>query len=144
MLQYRPAKQQSYGTDTQTMAPVLDPAARREHRRRNLQQSALLITGIGAVVAVAAWLIWGAAGVVVCFLVIGVVTALAPRVPPEVAMRLYRAQRVAPSRWSRSWAGGRSRCARAIAGPASGSEAALGMITRGGCARGSFLRIERA
>ena len=98
MLQYRPAKQQSYGTDTQTMAPFLDPAARREHRRRNLQQSALLIAGIGAVVAVAAWLIWGAAGVVVCFLVIGLVTAFAPRVPPEVAMRLYRAQRVAPGR----------------------------------------------
>jgi heat shock protein HtpX len=98
MLQYRPVKSPVRRNDTQIMAPFLDPAARREHRRRNLQQSALLIAGIGAVVAVAAWLIWGAAGVVACFLVIGLVTAFAPRVPPEVVMRLYRAQRVAPGR----------------------------------------------
>ena len=80
------------------MTPFLDPAMRREHRRRNLLQSVLLIAGIGAVVAVATSLVWGASGVLASFVTIGVLAAFAPRLPPEVVMRLYRAQRVEPER----------------------------------------------
>jgi heat shock protein HtpX len=73
------------------MTPFLDEAAQRDHKRRNLTHSAILLAGIGAVLALATWIIWGAAGVVVTVLALAGLVALAPRVPPEVVMRLYRA-----------------------------------------------------
>jgi heat shock protein HtpX len=80
------------------MTPFLDPDTRRQHRRRNLLQSALLVAGIGAVVAVATALVWGPSGVLASFVTIAVLAAFAPRLPPELVMRLYRAQLVAPGR----------------------------------------------
>ncbi len=73
------------------MAPFLDERARREHRRRNLMQSALLLAGIGTILALATGIVWGAAGVAVTAASLALLFAAAPRVPPEAVMRLYRA-----------------------------------------------------
>jgi heat shock protein HtpX len=73
------------------MAPFLDERARREHRRRNLMQSALLLAGIGTILAVATGIVWGAAGVAVTAASLALLFLAAPRVPPEAVMRLYRA-----------------------------------------------------
>lgn len=72
-------------------APFLDEKAQREHKRRNLTQSALLLSGIGAVLALAGGIVWGAAGIAVTAAALAALFAMAPRVPPEAVMRLYRA-----------------------------------------------------
>jgi heat shock protein HtpX len=76
------------------MALFLDQTRRREHKRRNLIQSALLLGAIGGVLAVATAIVWGMAGVAVTALILAGLVLLAPRVPPEVVMRLYRARRI--------------------------------------------------
>jgi heat shock protein HtpX len=73
------------------MAPFLDDTAQRDHTRRNVVQSALLLAGIGSVLALAAAIVWGAVGVAMTVAVLASLVALAPRVPPEAVMRLYRA-----------------------------------------------------
>lgn len=78
------------------MRLVLDEAARREHRRRNLLHSIFLTLGIGALLALAAYLLWGTAGVIASFLTVSFFFLTAPRLPPEAVMSLYRARRVLP------------------------------------------------
>ncbi len=78
------------------MIPLLDEGTRSEHKRQNALHSLLLIGGIGAVLALATWLIWGAAGAATSILTLLFIYAFGPRVPPETVMRLYRAQRVDP------------------------------------------------
>lgn len=73
------------------MHPLLDETTRRDHQRTNLTHSAIIVGGIAAVLAVATLMIWGPFGVVVAFATIGGIVLLAPRVPPETVMRLYRA-----------------------------------------------------
>jgi heat shock protein HtpX len=70
----------------------IDPAVDREHRARNMVQTVLLIAGIGVLLIASTWLIWGTAGALAAVLVVTVLATLAPRVPPELVMRLYRAQ----------------------------------------------------
>lgn len=71
---------------------LLDEATKREHKARNLTHSLLLFGGIGAVLGLATWLIWGPGGVVGAFLAVGIMFVLAPQLPPETLMRLYRAR----------------------------------------------------
>jgi heat shock protein HtpX len=78
------------------MTPLLDDARRREHKRRNQLQSALLVGGLGLVTAFSAWLIWSWTGVLVTLLWIATLYVFAPRLPPEMVMRMYRAQRIDP------------------------------------------------
>jgi heat shock protein HtpX len=52
------------------------------------------MAGIGAILTVATALVWGPAGVAMTVLALAAVFVLAPRVPPEAVMRLYRATRV--------------------------------------------------
>jgi heat shock protein HtpX len=80
------------------MPPTLDASRRHAHKRRNVLQSALLVGGIGLLTVVCAWLIWGDAGVLLAALAIGLLYAFAPRVPPDLVMRMYRAQQVDPAR----------------------------------------------
>jgi len=80
------------------MAPTLDEETRRLHKQRNVFQSVLLFGGISAVLALATWLIWGWIGVIVSFAAVCVMVTMAPRLPPEALMRLYRAQRVDTAR----------------------------------------------
>ncbi len=76
------------------MSPFLDKHAHESHSRRNILQSAALLLGIGAILAAASAIIWGAAGVAVSAAVVGPLFAFASRVPPEAVMRLYRATHV--------------------------------------------------
>jgi heat shock protein HtpX len=78
------------------MTPFLDPDAHRAHKARNALHSALLVGGLGLLTGFSAWLIWGPMGVAVTLVVIGVVYAFAPRLPPEMIMRFYRARQLDP------------------------------------------------
>ena len=78
------------------MTPLLDANRRREHKARNLLQSALLVGGLGLVTAVSAWLLWSWTGVLVALLWIGALYMFAPRLPPEMIMRMYRARPLDP------------------------------------------------
>jgi heat shock protein HtpX len=78
------------------MTPFLDANTQRMHRARNTLHSALLVGGLGLLTGFSAWLIWGGMGVAVTLVAIGVIYAFAPRLPPEVLMRLYRARPLDP------------------------------------------------
>lgn len=78
------------------MLPLLDEEARREHKTRNIRHSVLLMGGMAMVLGLAAWLLWGATGTLLVFATVGLIVLLAPRIPPEVIMRLYRAQPIQP------------------------------------------------
>lgn len=74
--------------------PLLDAQTQSEHRKRNMIHSALLIIGIAFVLALAASLMFGLIGIAMAFLAVGVLTIVAPRLPPETVMRMYRAKKL--------------------------------------------------
>jgi len=74
------------------MTPFLDANSHRAHKARNALHSAVLVGGLGLLTAFSAWLLWGGMGVAVTLVAIGVIYAFAPRLPPEVVMRIYRAK----------------------------------------------------
>jgi heat shock protein HtpX len=78
------------------MTPLLDENRRREHKARNRLHSALLVGGLGLVTAFSVWLIWSWTGVLVTLVCIGALYAFAPRLPPGIVMRMYRAQPLDP------------------------------------------------
>jgi heat shock protein HtpX len=82
--------------ERETVSALLDEATRREHKRRNLLHSALLLGGLGAVLGLSAWLIWGWVGILWAAVTILLVLSLAPYVPPQAVMRMYRAREVDP------------------------------------------------
>jgi heat shock protein HtpX len=78
------------------MSPFLDPKTLRAHRVRNTLHSLLLVGGLGLLTGFCGWLIWGGMGVAATLVAMGVLFAFAPRLPPELMMRFYRARRVDP------------------------------------------------
>jgi heat shock protein HtpX len=78
------------------MTPFLDPKTLRAHRLRNTLHSVLLVGGLGLLTGFCAWLVWGGMGVAVTLAAVGLIFAFAPRLPPELLMRIYRARRVDP------------------------------------------------
>lgn len=76
------------------MPPLLDETTRRLHKQRNVLQSLLLFGGMGAVLGLATWLIWGLLGVIATAIAVVVLFVAAPRLPAEAVMRLYRARPV--------------------------------------------------
>jgi len=78
------------------VTPHLDADRRRQHKVRNQLQSALLVGGLGLLTAFCAWLLWSWAGVFVSLAWIGLIYVLAPRLPPEMILRMYRARPLAP------------------------------------------------
>jgi heat shock protein HtpX len=66
-------------------------------KARNLLHSFVLVGGIGAVMAVCAWLLWGRSGVVWAFVMIAILLLLTPRLAPEILMRMYGARRIGPA-----------------------------------------------
>src|SRR5215470_8850311 len=78
------------------MTPLLDEGQRRAHRARNELQSALLVSGLGFVTAFSAWLLWSWTGALVALAWIGLLYLFAPRLPPEIIMRMYRARPIDP------------------------------------------------
>jgi heat shock protein HtpX len=78
------------------MTPFLDADAHSAHKARNSLHSAVLVGGLGLLTGFSAWLLWGGMGVAVTLVAIGVIYAFAPRLPPAMLMRLYRARRLDP------------------------------------------------
>ena len=76
------------------MPPMLDEATRRHHKQRNILHSLLMFGGMGAVLALASWLIWGLVGVSLTAIAVVALFLLAPRLPAEAVMRLYRARAI--------------------------------------------------
>lgn len=76
------------------MTPLLDENRRREHKACNELHSLLLVGGLGLLTAFSAWLIWSWQGVLVALAGIGALYYLAPRMPPDIIMRMYRARRL--------------------------------------------------
>jgi heat shock protein HtpX len=79
-----------------SLGPFLDPDQSRAHRRRNVTQSGVLLGGIGCVLAVATYLVWGPVGPVLTLVALAALYTFAPTMPPETLMRLYRARLVQP------------------------------------------------
>ena len=77
-----------------TMTYSIDKSEKSAHGRTNLFHSIVLLAGIGAILAIASLIVWGPAGVAITVAVLGSLFALAPRLPPEAVMRLYRATAV--------------------------------------------------
>jgi heat shock protein HtpX len=78
------------------MIPFLDENRRRAHKSRNEAQSVLLVGGLGLLTGFCAWLLWGGMGVAVTLIVVGLIYAFAPRLPPEAMLRMYRARQLDP------------------------------------------------
>lgn len=74
----------------------VNPARVAVTRQRARRYSACLFAAMCLVLAVIAVVLGGLAGLVITALGVGIVLAVAPKVPPETIMRVYGAQRVSP------------------------------------------------
>lgn len=72
------------------MTPFLDQTALAAHKRRNLVHSLLLLAGIGGVLAVSAVILLGPIGLAWVAILLGVTLLAAPRMPPDLVMRMYK------------------------------------------------------
>ena len=79
------------------MASKSETEARTVATTRNLFQSIILVGGIGAVMALCAYVLWGRSGVTWAFVLIGILLLISPRIAPEIIMRMYGARRVGPA-----------------------------------------------
>lgn len=74
---------------------TLDHAARRRaHKRMNWMQSILLVGGMGLLLAVCALMLFGPDGVLWVLAGGAIALLFQPKLPPEMALRLYRARRI--------------------------------------------------
>jgi heat shock protein HtpX len=78
------------------MAFEIEERARLAARLRNFTHSVALIGGIGAIMALCAWLLFGGSGVIWAFVLIAVLILASPRITPELIIRMYGARRVDP------------------------------------------------
>ncbi len=77
--------------------PFLSRERLKLHRMRNILHSVLLLVGLMAITAIAASLLWGWMGLLVATFSVLAVFLFAPRMPPEMLMRIYKAQQVDPN-----------------------------------------------
>lgn len=77
------------------MGSILDEETRREHKRQNMLQSALLVAAVWLLLTIAGLLLLGPAGTIAMVAMLTGLFLLAPRIPPETVMRLYRGTLVA-------------------------------------------------
>ena len=78
------------------MAYRSETEARTAANTRNVLQSVILIGGIGAIMALCAYVLWGPTGVVWGFILIGGLLLISPRIAPDIIMRMYGARRIGP------------------------------------------------
>jgi heat shock protein HtpX len=74
------------------LTPLRNDDQRRAHKSRNELHSALLVGGLGFLTAFSAWLVWSWTGALVALVSIALLHIFAPRLPPEIIMRMYRAR----------------------------------------------------
>lgn len=79
------------------MVPFLDEIALGVHRKQNTVHTALLLVGMATLVVVSGYLLLGPAGIGWAAVVLGLLLVGAPRISPEMMMRMYRGQRVNPA-----------------------------------------------
>jgi heat shock protein HtpX len=77
---------------------MLDIRQRRAHKLRNASHALLLVGGLTIVTAFSAWLLWSWPGMIITLVSILGLFLFAPRVPPEMVMRMYGARQVDPHR----------------------------------------------
>lgn len=65
-------------------------------RFSNILHSVLLVGGIGVIMSLSAWLLFGQSGVVWAFVLIAILLVISPRIAPEIIVRMYGARRVHP------------------------------------------------
>ena len=75
---------------------MLNPDAEKAHKRSNLLQTAVILLGMCALVAVSAGLIWGVIGALIACGMVLLLAFCSPQIPTSVVMRLYKGQLVAP------------------------------------------------
>jgi heat shock protein HtpX len=80
----------------QALPSAFGARRRRRHKLLNVTQSLLLLAGMLAILALCAWTIWGARGVLWALVAGGASLLLTPAVAPEWIMRMYRAVPVGP------------------------------------------------
>jgi heat shock protein HtpX len=68
--------------------------ARTAATTRNVLHSIVLVGGIGAIMALCAYVLWGQSGVMWAFVLIGALLLISPRIAPEIIMRMYGARRI--------------------------------------------------
>ena len=78
------------------MALKSETEARTAANTRNVLQSIILVGGIGAIMALCAYVLWGRSGVVWVFVLIAGLLLVSPRIAPEIIMRMYGARRIGP------------------------------------------------
>ena len=78
------------------LAP-LDPAERRHHKLRNILQSVVLLGGMVLLLALCGWLIFGPEGMIGLGLGAALGLWFSPQISPQMVLRLYSAQRIAPA-----------------------------------------------
>lgn len=76
------------------MNAFVDDAERAEHRRTNLVQSMTLVSALALHAGTCGFILMGVTGAVAALALAVLIGLLAPRIPAELMMRLYRAQRV--------------------------------------------------
>jgi heat shock protein HtpX len=74
------------------MALEVENQLRAAARTRNFVQSLVLIGGIGALMVLCTWVLFGQSGVVWAVALIAVLLLLSPRIAPELIMRMYNAR----------------------------------------------------
>jgi heat shock protein HtpX len=77
------------------LAP-LDARQQRRHKLRNLAQSAILLGGMVALLALCGWVLFGPDGVVGMALGGALALAFSPKISPRLVLRLYRARELTP------------------------------------------------
>lgn len=83
---------------------VLSDRQRRRHKLRNLAQSALLVLGMLAILGLAAFLVWGWAGLAWTLALTLVSLLVTPTVLPEWVMRAYGAVPLGPEQFPDGYA----------------------------------------
>jgi heat shock protein HtpX len=79
-------------------ASSLDERARRAASARNAVHSAALVTGIGLITGLCAYILWDGHGVLWSFAAVLTLLFVGPRIAPEVVMRMFKARPLAPYR----------------------------------------------
>lgn len=80
------------------VASVLDERARRAASARNAVHSAALVTGIGLIMGLCAYILWEGRGVLGTFAAVLALLFIGPRIAPEVVMRMFKARPLPPGR----------------------------------------------
>lgn len=78
------------------MFPLLDEETLKAHKSRNQWHTVLLLGGLAVLLAVPTYLIMGLNGLIITVVTIGALMLFAPRMPPQVLMRMYGARRIDP------------------------------------------------